>query len=321
MKVLILTEAGKSIGFGHLTRCIGLYQGFEEKGFEVEIVVNADSSVDFLLKGIKYKKFDWLRKRKDAFKSLRKVDIVIIDSYLADLDFYKKVSEIVKIPVYIDDYKRLDYPKGIVINPSIYGDRLNYPKKEGVRYLLGKQYIILRKEFWNVPKKKINKHIKNVLITFGGTNQQDLAKTIARYLEDKFSFNISIVDPNKNFTAKDMLKLMLEADICISGGGQTTYELARVGVPTIGICFAENQLNNLKYGEKEGYLIFAGWFDEKDLLLKKIENIIKSLNFDMRFKMIEKSQKLISGSGQKNIIMEIEKLVFSQTFTKKSYKI
>jgi len=301
MKVLILTEAGKSIGFGHLTRCIGLYQGFEEKWVDVEIVVNADSSVDFLLKGIKYKKFDWLRKMEDTFKSLKKVDVVIIDSYLAYLDFYKKVSELVKIPVYIDDYKRLDYPKGVVINPSIYGDRLNYPKKEGVRNLLGKKYIILRKKFWNVPKKKINKHIKNVLITFGGTNQQDLAKRIAKYLEDEFCFNISIVEPNKNFTAKDMLKLMLKADFCISGGGQTTYELARVGVPTIGICFAENQLNNLKFGEKEGYLKFVGWFDDEGLLVR-MQEYLTYLNYKKRLKMNEIGPKSVDGRGVKRLI-------------------
>ena len=305
MKIFILTEAGKSIGFGHLTRCIGLYQGFKEKGVDVEIVVNADSSVDFLLKGIKYKKFDWLRKRKDTFKSLKKVDIVIIDSYLADLDFYKKVSEIVKIPVYIDDYKRLGYPRGIVINPSIYGDKLDYPKKEGVKYLLGKKYIILRKEFWNVTKKKINKHIKNVLITFGGTNQQDLAKRIAKYLEDEFCFNISIVEPNKNFTAKDMLKLMLKADLCISGGGQTTYELARVGVPTIGICFAENQLNNLKFGEKEGYLKFIGWYDDKNLLIK-IVNGVKSLNFYKLVHMSRSGRKSVDGKGVLRILKYIK---------------
>ena len=31
MKVIILTEAGKNIGFGHLARCIALRQGFKEK--------------------------------------------------------------------------------------------------------------------------------------------------------------------------------------------------------------------------------------------------------------------------------------------------
>ncbi|MFN7088744.1 MAG: UDP-2,4-diacetamido-2,4,6-trideoxy-beta-L-altropyranose hydrolase, partial [Candidatus Paceibacteria bacterium] len=70
MKTIILTEAGKNIGFGHLTRCIGLYQGFKEKGLSVEIIVNADESVDFLLKGIKHKKIDWLKNRRVVLDEL-----------------------------------------------------------------------------------------------------------------------------------------------------------------------------------------------------------------------------------------------------------
>jgi UDP-2,4-diacetamido-2,4,6-trideoxy-beta-L-altropyranose hydrolase len=263
MKVLILTEAGSTIGFGHLTRSIALYQGFDEEKIDVEIVVNWDREAEYLLKGIKHKIFNWLQNRNTIFETIKEMDIVIIDSYTADLEFYQQVSKIVRIPVYIDDYVRLDYPRGTVISPSIYGDKLNYPEKDGVRYLLGKDYIILRKEFWDVPEKKIKRKIKNILITFGGANHQNLAKKFSEYLKDKFNFNIYIVDPRMKFTAKDMVNFMLKADLCISGGGQTTYELARVGVPTIGICFAENQLNNLIYGQKEGYLKFVGWYDEK----------------------------------------------------------
>ena len=142
----------------------------------------------------------------------------------------------------IDDYNRIDYPKGIVVNPSICGDKLDYLRKSDTIYLLGKDYIILRKEFWNVPEKKISKKIKNVLITFGGMNNYDLANKIGDYLKEKFNIKIYIVNvKNNKLTAKEMLNLMLESDVCISGGGQTTYELARVGVPTIGICLAENQ--------------------------------------------------------------------------------
>ncbi|MBI5140367.1 MAG: hypothetical protein HZA94_02890, partial [Candidatus Vogelbacteria bacterium] len=49
MKVLILTEGGKSIGAGHLARCSALYQACEEKGANVELVINGDDSVSFLL--------------------------------------------------------------------------------------------------------------------------------------------------------------------------------------------------------------------------------------------------------------------------------
>ena len=304
MKAIILTEAGSTIGFGHLTRCIGLYQGLKEKKIHTEIIVNADSSTNHLLKGINHKRINWLKNSEIIFKKLESIDIVIIDSYLADLDFYKKVSEIVKIPVYIDDYKRLDYPKGVVINPSIYGNKLNYPKKDGINYLLGKDYIILRKEFWQIPKKKINKKIKNVLITFGGMNHQKLAKKIAKHLKNKFNFNTYIVEPNKNLSAKDMLKLMLKVDLCISGGGQTTYELARVGASTIGICFAENQLNNLIYGEKEGYLKFAGWFNEEKLP-RKIESFLIDLNYEKRVKMNKIGQESVDGRGVKRLLKTI----------------
>jgi spore coat polysaccharide biosynthesis predicted glycosyltransferase SpsG len=98
---------------------------------------------------------------------------------------------------------------------------------------------------------------------------------------------------------------MLEADICISGGGQTTYELARVGVPTIGICFAENQLNNLKYGEKEGYLKFIGWYDDKSLLIK-IVNGVKSLNFYKLVHMSRSGRKSVDGKGVLRILKYIK---------------
>ncbi len=300
MKALILTEAGKNIGFGHLTRCIGLYQAFLEKKVDTEIIVKADRTADCLLKKIKHRKIDWLKDREKIFREIKnkQIEIVVIDSYLADRDFYKKISEIVKTPVYIDDYKRLIYPRGIVVNPSIYGDKLKYPKRKGVTYLSGKDYIILRKEFWDVPEKKINKEIKNVLITFGGMNHSGLAKKIVDYLKKKFNFNFYIVDSKKPISAKKMLNLMLKADLCISGGGQTTYELARVGVPTIGICFARNQLNNLIYGDKIGYLKFSGWFYDKSLILR-IKNIIR--------KNERINKKVINGKGAKEIIEKVLK--------------
>jgi len=61
----------------------------------------------------------------------------------------------VKLAVYIDDNKRLDYPKGVVVNGSIHAKELNYSKKNGVKYLLGPKYIPLRKDFWEVPEKEI----------------------------------------------------------------------------------------------------------------------------------------------------------------------
>ena len=45
MKVIILTEGGKNMGIGHLARCLSLYQAFEDKNINAEIIVNGDKTL------------------------------------------------------------------------------------------------------------------------------------------------------------------------------------------------------------------------------------------------------------------------------------
>ncbi|MDD5356270.1 MAG: UDP-2,4-diacetamido-2,4,6-trideoxy-beta-L-altropyranose hydrolase, partial [Candidatus Omnitrophica bacterium] len=242
MKAVILTEGSKDIGFGHITRCLALYEAFKDKNVQPVFIINGDSSIKYLLREKKYQLFNWLKEKNKLFNILREAGIVVIDSYLASRDLYNKISEIIPsgILAMVDDYNRIKYPEGIVINPSIYMDRLNYPQKEGMVYLLGKDYVILRKAFQKIPVKRINKKARDVLIMFGGINHSALMHKIIDYLEKIFDFNFYVVEPMKNrLSARRVLNLMLNADICISGGGQTTHELARVGVPTIGVCFAK----------------------------------------------------------------------------------
>ena len=53
MKVFIITEGSQNTGFGHVTRCISLYQAFEERGITPKFVVNGDESIEDLLKNKK----------------------------------------------------------------------------------------------------------------------------------------------------------------------------------------------------------------------------------------------------------------------------
>jgi UDP-2,4-diacetamido-2,4,6-trideoxy-beta-L-altropyranose hydrolase len=306
MKILMLTEGGEKIGFGHITRCIALCEAFEEKDITPELVVNGDDSILDLLKHKNFKIYNWIKNKEKLLQDIANSDFVVIDSYLAEKSIYDKISEVTNCKILmIDDYNRIDYPKGIVVNPSIYGDELDYLRKSVAIYLLGKDYIILRKEFWTVPEKKINKKVENVLITFGGVNKNNLAEKIGNFLREKFNINIYIVNAKINkLTAKEMLNLMLESDICISGGGQTTYELARAGVPTIGICLAENQIGNLTSWEKVGILKNANWFNNK-MLFQAIEKIFNDLSFDSRLRMSKTGKECFDGQGSKRIIKEI----------------
>ena len=48
--VLILTEGGKDLGFGHITRCMAIYQAIEEIANSPEFIVNGDETIHDLLK-------------------------------------------------------------------------------------------------------------------------------------------------------------------------------------------------------------------------------------------------------------------------------
>ena len=321
MKVFIITEGGKNIGFGHITRCLSLYQAFEEKGILPEFVINGDNNIEYLLKDVDYQIFNWFDEKNKLFETVKDADIAIIDSYLADISFYNTLSDLVKIPVYIDDNKRLDYPNGIVVNGNIHAEKLNYPKKDVITYLLGTKYTPLRKEFWKVPEKEIKDNIETIMVTFGGEDSKNITPKILAFLNEKYPNLIKNViigrvfqnideikkcaDKNTNLIyypdAEKMKEIILESDIAISACGQTLNELASVGVPTIGVCIAENQLGNIKGWEKIGFLEYAGFYNE-DNIISRVDRLLKHLkNIKLRENKSKIGKKFVDGKGSLRI--------------------
>ena len=176
-RVIIFTEGGDNIGFGHITRCSALYEEIESRDIEVLFVIFG-KNIDDLLKGKRYLNKDW--KDREFLKFfLKEDDYIIIDSYLADIETYKFISESTKKCLYIDDNNRISYPKGIVLNPVLY-DEVVY-KTENI-VLQGKDYIILRKEFLETTTDTVEKNI-DVLITLGGTDIRNLTPKLLQIIK------------------------------------------------------------------------------------------------------------------------------------------
>jgi len=296
MKVFFLTEGGKSIGFGHVTRCTAIQQALKEKNLASEMVVNADPTVEGMLKGVNHRYLDWLNDEQGLFDIIDHSDMVIIDSYLAEESLYYKIAGRIKTGVYLDDFKRINYPQGIVISSTIYAEDLNYQPAKGLNYLLGTRYLPLRQDFWSGEKIEIKKEIKKVLISFGGMDHFQLIRDLGKYLEVGFGFQSVCIDKHNRVSSQEFRKLMLDCDICISAGGQTTYELACCGVPAIGVCLADNQVLNLKKWQELGFLDFAGWYSDEDLF-EKIEQSIKHLTYQDRVKRSCLGRSYVDGQG------------------------
>ena len=155
MDVLFITEGGRNKGCGHLIRCLSLCQAFEERGIQPEFVISGDDSARQILKDRKLRYFNWVKNFHQLVRMAINVDIIILDSYIADQALYKSLADKVKCAVFFDDNRRMDYPQGIVVNGSIYAREIDYPKSKTAIYLLGPDYALLRKAFWKIPEKYI----------------------------------------------------------------------------------------------------------------------------------------------------------------------
>lgn len=317
VNVTILTEGGRNTGYGHVARCTSIYQAFEEKGITPEFIVHGEKHIESLLKGKRYRFLDWINNSELLFEVLKDCNIVFIDSYLASHEIYVNVSKHTKRAVYFDDDLRIDYPKGIVVNGAISAEQLNYPVKEGVTYLLGTSYFPLRKEFSNVPAKEIRREVETLMVTCGGSDMHNVTPVIQALLNETYPdlqkkivvttlfSNISEIKKLQDkktellcdLNAIDFKAVMQDSDIAISTGGQTLYELASVGLPTIAVCVAENQSQNVTGWSKTGNMEYADMYEDKFFLPKLKTALENIMPYEKRAGYSRGTRQLVDGNG------------------------
>ncbi|TGK09958.1 glycosyl transferase family 28 [Leptospira fletcheri] len=271
MFATFLTEGTSQTGYGHLARVKALYQAAESLRLECLFVCDSDRGGASYLEGINSAICDWKVSIPGKVADfLKRTNIIIFDSYLADREVFSRVKSISNIGAklaYIDDFARLNYPDGIIINYSIGSDLELYQGQSGKKsYLLGPKYALLSQEYWeNSSSYECSKEIQNILLTFGGVDRENLTERISDSLTREFpdlSLSLIIGSGNSVFradhfkdknvsvysgiSASKMKELFQKTDLCITAGGHTTYEIASVGTPMIVIATAENQKINTR---------------------------------------------------------------------------
>ncbi len=324
MRVYIVTEGGEGIGYGHVTRCLSLCQAFEGEGISPIFIINGDKSIKNIIGGRDCVTFNWLKEGEKLLKIIDGSDITIIDSYKASRAIYAKISELALLPVFLDDYKRIDYPEGVVLNGGIHAESLAYPRKRGKTYLLGAKYALLRKDYWKTSGKKIRKSVEKILVTFGGSDTDNFTAEVLKALDEAYpEISRTAVIGKASGTspvagraagggtrfvfdadAAEMKKVMMEADIAVAAAGQTTYELAAVGVPTVAVCVAPNQKMNLVNWMEKGFrgCALAGRRIPKEKVLEGVEYFLPYKN---RSEFYKSTRDLVSADGARNAVKEL----------------
>ncbi len=187
------------------------------------------------------------------------------------------------------------------------------------------QYIALRREFQEIHnrEKNISDEVHEILVTQGGADTYGYLPKILRSLETlrwRPHFNIvvgpafqhhdeledvlkeSTLNLSVIYYARNMEELMLNADLGITAGGLTMFEMACVGTPSIVICGEQFEVETAGRFDKAGVAVNLGFGGTIDYDTVPVVVDSLAMNVEKRRQMSIRGKELVDGQGCKRII-------------------
>lgn len=321
-KFMIRADGNSALGFGHLMRMSTLSKELRRHGKPVSYCVREEGSVQRFLEenGEVYFSLpaDCSLSQELSLlnEKLNSGDVFVADLFPADAAYLNSIRKGV-FRVLIDNLENASLPCELYHHGAIYGrDFEEEIQARGGRGLLGSEYALMREQFRDLPKRKLKKDSRKILVTMGGADPLGMTEKVVRELAPSSDFVTVVIGgafsviPNlsdlKNVQVlsrvSDMMSLMMDCDLCVSAGGTTTYELAATGTPSIVYRQAENQNRQCETFHRYGSLIDLGDGNEYDQhrLKETVEQLFE--DFDLRQKMSERGQRLVDGYGAERTV-------------------
>lgn len=338
--LVIRADATVESGTGHVMRCLALAQAWQNKGGEVIFISHCSSDAlrqRLSVEGFELISLDkphpdpvdWSLTKGilDQLQGLKPnaPPWLVVDGYHFDASYQKGVKVAGYKLLWIDDYGHADhYYADLVLNQNISADPSIYSHRESyTRLLMGPRYFLLRREYerWQGWRRKIPEVGRKVLVTLGGADPDNVTQKAIQALRrvDIPGLEAQVVvgpaNPHLELLKKetgesginlltnvsDMPALMAWADLAISAGGTTCWEVAFMGVPSIALMIAENQRVNVEVLGREGIVINPGlpWELSVEGFVRQLKHLM--MNSELRTLMSQRGQNLVDGYGGRRL--------------------
>ena len=337
--LIIRADADERMGTGHIMRCVALAQEWiHQKGpvlfvscLSNKVLLEKLTSMHFEVSLIKKSFPDPMDIKTTLQKAEEKnAKILVTDGYHFLPEYHEKIrANGIKLMV-IDDYNHLPFYHGdILLNQNLGAEKIQYKTLPGTVQLLGSQFIMLRNEFLTVKRHGLSQtgNIEKILVTMGGTDPDNTTLKILKALNllKLQTFNVKIIlgPGNRNVESirhesavsrhschiltnvADMPELILWADVAISAGGSTAWELLYLGIPSLFLINADNQMRLVEQIASANAGINAGRHDR--ISIKAIAQKIWTLINDplLRDKIVHNTNRLVDGNGRERIVRSL----------------
>jgi UDP-2,4-diacetamido-2,4,6-trideoxy-beta-L-altropyranose hydrolase len=283
-RVLIRPDAGASSGLGHVQRCLALAAALAERGVECAFLLPAHVPVQervelagFSVRPLEQEQPD---APAEAIAATVPGTVLVVDSYRVGGAYLQELRKAGLLVVALDDEAAYALPCQLCVNGGAAAKSASYRSSTGdTRFLLGLDYAMVRPELWDATASPSADAVREVLVTLGGGDPHGLlpsllaaldalpagfALTVAvgPYVAERAALAAAARTCAREVTLLDapttLVPAMESAHLAVSAGGQTLYELVRLGVPTIAIEVAENQRAGLEALAAAGAVEAAG---------------------------------------------------------------
>lgn len=316
ISVLLRVAGSPSIGFGHVRRSWTLAEHLREAGARVRFVASSRAALG-VLRGAGFEA-SAEEEPPDDRVTLRTLHamagprVCVVDDPTLPAAVMERINEGAPTAC-LDDTALRVLPVDIVVNGSAGAGTLAYRGSPHTRFLLGPDYIVLRRVFATAPRRWAAEQVTRVLLLTGG-GANDVGGPVLDAIRRALPLATIdvVVGPfgtvpvqtgardrvRVHVAPSDIASLMAAADLAVTGGGQTAYELAAMGTPALGIQLASNQTVNLHGLDRAGCLRDLGTPDASGFL-DRLGLAICELAGDCaaRARMTELGQRLVDGCG------------------------
>lgn len=281
LSAIICCDASSLQGLGHLQRCKVLAQVIMARGGQAHILCINQGNDDFsaTVAGISFTTVSLDCEFTSIATLVREqqANLLIVDHYRADPAYQERLKGF-GLPWLQFDYRHaFDFQARWVVNINPFATPDDYKGlcTADTRLLLGPQYAILRPEFASAPRDS-RAELTNVLVMLGGGDDRGVAEALINWLSAR-NLNVFLVTTRINprllalqqlaqcregisvlVEPADIAGLMRSADLAISAGGTTTFELVSQHVPFLSIALADNQVALCRAWEELGVSLHLG---------------------------------------------------------------
>lgn len=330
----IRVDMNNVIATGHMMRCLSIADAAKDMGIETTFIVADEQPLSLLEKRgypaiVLDTKWDDMDSELPVLKAViedNNIETLLIDSYKVTEKYLSELTAIVQT-VYIDDLDAFVYPVTGLVCYANYWGKFGYKEKyKETQLFLGPSYTPLRKVYKDCGAKHISEKVNNLLLVSGGTDPYGILDRMLESLEKDRYESIDVIcgayyarddvlrEKYKSYKNVNILKAVPDmevyikkADLAITAGGTTLYELCAAGTPALSYSFADNQLDNVRQFQKDEIIDYCGDVRYDDVISKMTGFLEQYQSSDLRKERSRKMQELIDGNGARRIVDALQR--------------